>query len=116
MGEVSPNAIVVHNGYMAKSRLHTVIRCLAGWFYEHGWTQTPPDPKLRKNLKGIYKRGYEIRLSASPAELAQLKSLLVRAGFEPGKHFPKGRRLVVPLYGKEQVQRFLRTICRTSRS
>ena len=87
---------------------------MARWFDEHGWTQTPPNPKLRKTLKATNRHGYEIRLSARPDELAGLQRLLRRTGFKPGKHFPKGRRLVVPLYGKEQVQRFLKRICRVS--
>jgi len=93
---------------MAKATRQSAIRRLARWFDEHGWTQTPPDPKLRRDFKETYKRGYEIRLSARPNELRELRRLLIRAGFEPGKHFAKGRRLVVPLYGKEQVERFLR--------
>ena len=95
---------------MARARRQSASRRLARWFAEHGWAQTPPDPGLRKDRKETYKRGYEIRLSARPDELAELQRLLVLAGYKPGKHFPKGRRLVVPLYGKEQVQRFLKRI------
>jgi len=99
---------------MAKAKPRSAIRRLARWFDEHGWAQTPPDPALRKDFQETYKRGYEIRLSASPDELAQLHRLLARAGYTPGKHFPKRRRLVVPLYGKEQVHRFLERIRRVS--
>ena len=95
---------------MVKVTRQSAIRRLARWFDEHGWTQAPPDPELRKDFQETYKRGYEIRLSARPDELTELQCLLFRAGFEPGKHFLKGRRLVVPLYGKEQVEQFLREI------
>ena len=112
LGALSLHVILIYNFNMAKAARQSVMKRLAGWFDEHGWVQGAPDPKLRKALKATYKRGYEIRLSARPGELAKLQRLLVRAGFKPGKHFPKATRLVVPLYGKEQVQRFLKEIRR----
>ncbi len=108
------NVILMHNISMAKAKRQSAIRLLALWFDEHGWTQSPPDPELRKNLKEAYKRGCELRLSARPDEFAKLQRLLIRAGYKAGKQFPKGQRLVVPLYGKEQVQNFLKRIRRVS--
>ena len=68
--------------------------------------QSPPDPKQRAAAKTTYKRGYEARLSAAPDELEELLRLLRAAAFEPGSPFQKNTRMVVPLYGRAQVQRF----------
>lgn len=95
---------------MAKRQRQSAKRRLAAWFNEHGCTRSAPDPKLRKEHSKTYKRGYEVRLSAHPEELSNLSALLHRTGFKPGTPFPKGNRFVVPLYGKEQVQRFLQMI------
>jgi hypothetical protein len=83
-------------------------RQLAKWFDAHGWVQSPPKKMAgRKKKTSQSKRGYEVRLTATPREAPGLVRLLKRAGFDPGKPYPKGNRLRVPLYGKEQVARFL---------
>ena len=84
-------------------------RRLSAWFEAHGWVQSPPKKPVRnkKKREAQSRRGYEVRLTASRKEAPGLVRLLKRAGFDPGKPYPKGNRLRVPLYGKEQVARFL---------
>ena len=95
---------------MAKRKATQVKKRLTAWFNQHGWAQSPPDQRLRKEFSRTYKRGYEVRLSALPEELDELLSLLQRADFKPGTPFPKANRLVVPLYGREQAWRFLELV------
>jgi len=58
-----------------------------------------------------YKKGDEVRLVAnSMAELRLVRRLLRQAGFKAGKHFAKGHQWRQPLYGREQVSRFLTLI------
>lgn len=55
-----------------------------------------------------YKKGDEVRLMAnSPEEVLVLQRLLRQAGFKPGRPFAKGRQHCQPVYGQEQVRRFL---------
>lgn len=62
----------------------------------------------------VYKKGDEVRLVANtPSELARILQLLRTKGFKPGRPFLKhkqGSQYQVPLYGREQVARFLRKI------
>lgn len=58
-----------------------------------------------------YKKGDEVRLvAASAAEAAHILQQLNAAGFTAGRPFrrdAKSARLAVPLYGRDQVERFL---------
>jgi hypothetical protein len=92
----------------------TVEQQLAAWFERSGWVQSPPDPRQRNARPLTYKRGYEARLSASPDELSELLRLLRRAGLSPGTPFQKAKRLVVPVYGREQVNRLLQLVGRAT--
>ena len=61
-----------------------------------------------------YKKGDEVRLVANtPSELSRILQLLRTEGFKPGRPFLKdkqGSQYRVPLYGREQVARFLKKI------
>jgi len=92
-----------------KSAASSVAR-LREWFNESGWVQGRPDAALRARYPNTYKRGYEVRLSAPLAAAPGLTRLLRRAGFKPGAPFRKGTRVIVPLYGREQTQRFLKVV------
>ncbi len=61
---------------------------------EEGWKQ--------------YRKGEEVRLIAGSAEeLRLLRRLLRQAGFTPGRPFVKGRQYRQPVYGRQEVARFL---------
>lgn len=67
----------------------------------------------RSNLEGYdcYKKGYEVRLIArSEAELADLMAALSAFGFRAGRAFLKAKQWVLPLYGRVEVERFLRLV------
>ena len=88
-----------------------VRRALAAFFYRNGCVRRH-DP-VRYGAEGYmkYKKGDEVRLMANTdAECVQVLQLLRIAGFNPGHPFRKGRHLAqycVPLYGRDQVARFL---------
>ena len=61
-----------------------------------------------------YKKGEEIRLVANgDEERVRIQRLLKRAGFKAGRPFrkaPERNQFCVPIYGREQVARFLRMV------
>lgn len=61
--------------------------------------------ELHTSLK--YKKGYEIRLPVSTTEekLTLLEALEL-LGFRAGKPYPKHRQFIIPIYGKQQVEKF----------
>jgi hypothetical protein len=55
-----------------------------------------------------YKKGDEVRLVAdSRSELAEIRRLLKAAGFKLGRPFAKANQFRQPLYGRDQVARFV---------
>ena len=66
-----------------------------------------------------YKKGEEIRLVANgTVEQARIQRLLKLAGFKGGRPFRKSaerRQICVPLYGREQVARFLSMVEETEK-
>ena len=79
---------------------------LIKYYRRNGYIRIPDD-NLRK-LKGHnYKKGYEVRLVANDEkELFEINSLLHKSGFKVGKPFQKGSQFVLPIYGKEAVEKF----------
>lgn len=58
-----------------------------------------------------YRKGDEVRLGArSAAELRRVRRLLGEAGFKAGRAYVQGRQYRQPVYGREQVERFLELI------
>ena len=58
-----------------------------------------------------YKKGDEVRLCARSAkELAEIRRLLKLADFRPGRPFMKDRHYRQPVYGREEVRRFLNLV------
>jgi hypothetical protein len=56
----------------------------------------------------VYKKGYEVRLTAhSDEELVHIQELLEVLGFSIARPFAKGGHFRQPIYGREQVGRFL---------
>ncbi|MGW3040112.1 hypothetical protein ACWC9T_08695 [Kitasatospora sp. NPDC001159] len=68
-----------------------------------------PDPARRSGEKGhTYKKGWEVRFTArSEAEIAEIRELVVAAGFAPARPFFKGHQLIQPVYGMAAVQAYL---------
>ena len=85
-----------------------VVEALRKLFFRNGYVR-PPWKKRAKGLGyGKFRRGFEVRLTAgSRGELREIRKLLGRAGFKPGKPFVKGNLFRQPVYGRESMERFL---------
>jgi hypothetical protein len=67
--------------------------------------------KMDHRRDGV-RSGWELRLpSRDGASPARLMKLLRSVGFLPGKPYFKRERKIIPIYGRENVQRFLHLIC-----
>lgn len=85
-------------------------------FIRNGYYRIP-DEKLREKLKSGYKKGYEVRLVAMDyKEYVSIRKLLKDLGYSPGKAYAKGRRRIVPLYGKENYEEFRNLMTKTKTS
>lgn len=85
----------------------STTRELARYFHRNGYVRLL-DSERRRTENGKYKKGDEVRLVAdSPAELSTIRQLLHRAGFKVARPFAKGRQFRQPLYGRQEVARFL---------
>ncbi len=81
---------------------------LAALFRRNGYVRRQSAARLNAEGYGAYKKGDEVRLVAdSRAELAEVRRLLRAAGFKPGRPFRKANQYRQPLYGRQQVARFL---------
>lgn len=88
-----------------------VVKRLAQFYDRAGYLRWPDGQRLDKDGPQVYKKGAELRLVAdSKPELAEIRRLLKAAGFKLARPFSKGRQYRQPLYGAEQVIRFLRLI------
>jgi len=68
-----------------------------------------PDPARRGGEDGrAYKKGWEVRFTArTEAEIAEIRDLVIAAGFAPARPFFKGHQLIQPVYGIAAVQAYL---------
>lgn len=88
-----------------------VAALLADSFSRGGVVRRQDARELRTEGCAHYKKGAEVRLFASSKrELGELRRALQRAAFAPGSPFEKGRRWCQPLYGRDEVERFLRLV------
>lgn len=88
-----------------------VIERLRRLFRRNGYVRRRSAPRLEAEGYRLYKKGDEVRLTAeSKPELDEIRYLLWRAGFEPGRPFVKGRLLRQPIYGRRAVARFLKLV------
>jgi hypothetical protein len=87
---------------------------LAFYFYRNGYVCCV-DLEKRDTLGArTYKKGDEIRLVAtSDAELLTMQELLLSAGFSLGNPFKKAQQYCQPIYGRNEVARFLSLIGET---
>jgi hypothetical protein len=84
---------------------------LARLFQRNGYVRWQDEERLTDEGYQVYKKGHEVRLVAeSKKELAEIKRLLLAAGFKPGRPFVKGCQFRQPVYGKRQTTRFLELI------
>lgn len=84
---------------------------LARYFWRNGYVRRQDSVRVSQDGPAKYKKGDEVRLVAqSEAELQEIRLLLVEAGFQPGRPFAKGRQIRQPIYGREEVTRFLELI------
>jgi hypothetical protein len=75
-----------------------------------------PNPERRKEGQ-TYKKGYEIRLPlSSEDELRSVQKALADLGFSVGKPYKKHIQMVLPIYGRDQVYRFIRLFRLSSRT
>ena len=84
-----------------------VVEQLAEFFHRNGYVRRIN--AVRREEDGqLYKKGAEVRLVADTrAELAVIRRLLRRAGFNVAKPFAKGRQWRQPVSGVAAVARFL---------
>ena len=100
----------------AKARLPrrpraAVVARLTLLFRRNGYVRWQDEERLTGEGGQVYKKGNEVRLVADSAkELAEVRRLLVAAGFKPGRPFVKGRQYRQPVYGKLAVARFLELV------
>lgn len=87
---------------------------LAAFFLRNGYVRRHNPARRKADGCMRYKKGDEVRLVANtPSERSRILELLRTAGFKPGRPFrkdKKGGQYRVPIYGREQVARFLQTI------
>jgi hypothetical protein len=76
-------------------------------FQRNGYVRLQDQERVESDGRS-YKKGDEVRLVAdSRAELAEIRRLLAAGGFKLGRPFAKGNQFRQPLYGREQVARFV---------
>lgn len=86
---------------------------LAEYYYRNGHVRWPDLDRRKLQGAQAYKKGYEIRFVAyTPEEAAEVMDLLRAGGFSFGRPFKKARRIVIPVYGREAIDRFLRILYR----
>ncbi|MEW6745238.1 MAG: hypothetical protein AB1486_20995 [Planctomycetota bacterium] len=86
----------------------SVVEQLRRFFRRNGYVRRKNSERHRELGSRLYRKGDEVRLVAgSREELATIRQLLSRAGFKPGRPFVKGRQWRQPVYGRDEVARFL---------
>jgi hypothetical protein len=90
---------------------------LARYYLRNGVLRVPNPKRCRtKPQKRKYHKGYEIRLVAFDyQELVEIRRALRAAEFTHGQPFDKVGRRVVPVYGKEQVERLLALVAESQK-
>jgi len=90
---------------------NSVAKHLREFFRRNGYVRWQDPTRVNGEGRKRYKKGDEVRLVAnSVRELRLMRRLLREAGFTPGRHFTKGSQYRLPLYGRDEVARFLELI------
>ncbi|MPZ15320.1 MAG: hypothetical protein GEU73_12995 [Chloroflexi bacterium] len=80
---------------------------LAQFFHRNGYVRRLKIERRRAE-RSNYKKGDEVRLVAwSESELTTIRRLLNQAGFTMGRPFSKDNQFRQPVYGRQQVAKFL---------
>lgn len=92
-------------------KANPAVQQLAEFFRRNGYVRPPKEKRDAAPGRGEFRRGYEFRLTAqSKTELRLIRRLLRQAGFAPGRPFAKGNQFRQPVYGREELERFLKLI------
>ncbi len=84
---------------------------IASLYERNGYVRFKDEERGAKLGRKKYRKGDEVRLTAeSPEEIEQIQDLLTVLEFTFGNHFAKGHQFRIPIYGREQVRRFLELI------
>jgi hypothetical protein len=82
------------------------VQFLRAAYEQGGFVRVKMDTRRK-----MVRSGWEVRLpsndEASPRDLV---AALRKLDIKPGEPYVKGNRKVVPIYGKEQVERFLKLV------
>jgi len=94
-----------------KKITNPVVLRLAEFFQRNGYVRRQSADRLKAEGTSSYKKGEEVRLvAATKTELAEMRRLLRDQGFKLGKPFTTAGTHRQPIYGKEQVRRFLELV------
>lgn len=92
---------------MTRSTKAATPKTLKDFFWRNGYVRWQ-DPSRVKEGTQSYKKGDEVRLVAnSQRELREIRRLLKAKGFKPGRAWKQGSQYRQPIYGREEVERFL---------
>lgn len=95
-----------------KGSPRTVAKQLARIFDERGYVRRPNADRVADEPL-TYKKGWEVRLVVDThKELQELRALLKMVGFNLSKPHRATNRWRQPIYGKAEVERFLKMIGR----
>jgi hypothetical protein len=87
------------------------VTMLRYFFQRNSYARHPKATRQEKEGHTKYKKGTEIRLVLkSEAEVEAARQALVQLALKPGAPFAKAKQLVLPIYGKKKVARFLQII------
>ncbi len=75
------------------------------------YCERKPDIKRRKKENANYKKGNEIRISLNDIkEVKIIKVILQKKDITTGNPYKKHKKIILPIYGKENTTAFLKAI------
>ena len=84
------------------------VTLLSYFFQRNSYARRPKATRQEEEGSAKYKKGTEIRLVLkSEAEVEAARQALIQLALKPGAPFAKAKQLVLPIYGKKKVARFL---------
>jgi hypothetical protein len=94
------------------ARIDEIVACrLSAYYLRNGYVRRQNEKRKTREGHKRYKKGGEVRLLAkSIDELRCMRLFLKMADFKPGLPFSKGRQYCQPIYGKQEVERFLQMV------
>ena len=88
-----------------------IVARLAHYFRRNGYVRWQNPHRLRAEGYMGYKKGDEVRIVCdSLGELTEVRRLLRATGFTFGRPFRRASQYRQPIYGREQVARFLKLV------